>query len=426
MSGNLNLRCGSGDAPWAVRRCLRGSRLGCAELPAPRLPRAPSPLPLLLLPLLLGLLARPALAAGADYGLRGLATTWETDDDNSILQLVALPRAASGAKVEVVGPFLWYDSPENSNLELLPCAMAYDAGAGGNASRPAAFYFASGNSLGAVRIYTVDAVSGVLLRNASVRAADGGGAAPALAVTALAFNSQSGLLDALAFAGVAAEPQAISIDPVSGAVRVLAARLELPDFQGPCEASVAPHANTGSRLYFVQQNARGWQEANETFLMALELATGNVSRLVPWSPRDGMLSNVAAVDAASPGGAELVLYTTSAWDQDLNVTAELTLRALDPLLPGSSAVVAVIANPQAGDGPLLPTWGTLACDGAGAARTVSMLATNNNGRIYTYVIELNVTVGATGVIASGEPAITKIDDSDVTGGMIYRMNRVVA
>ena len=65
-------------------------------------------------------------------------------------------------------------------------------------------------------------------------------------------------------------------------------------------------------------------------------------------------------------------------------------------------------------------------DGAGAARTVSMLATNNNGRIFTYIIELNVTVSLHGVAPAGAPQITKIDDSDVTGGMIYRVNRVVA
>lgn len=370
-------------------------------------------------------------AAATDYGLRGLATTWETDDDNSILQLVGLPRAASGAKVQVVGPFIWYDSPENSRLELLPCAMAFDAGAAGNASaagaaaapRKPAFFFATGNSLGPVRIYSVDAVSGVLLRNASVRFAQ------PLAVTAMAFNSASGLLDALVFVGptATAAPAAASIDPETGAVVLLSARLQLPDFQGPCEASVAAHVQAGSRLYFVQQDAKGWQQANETFLMGLELATGNVSRLVPWSPHDGMLSNVAAVDAAAPGGAELVLYSTSAWDQDLNETAELTLWALDPVEGASSAaVVAVVANPEAGDGPLLPTWGTLAIDGTGAARTVSMLCTNNNGRIYTYVVELNVTVSAHGVAANGSPQITKIDDSDVTGGMIYRLNRVVA
>ena len=161
--------------------------------------------------------------------------------------------------------------------------------------------------------------------------------------------------------------------------------------------------------------------------MGLDLATGNATRLVQWSPRSGMLSNVAAVDAAAPGGAELVLYTTSAWDQDLNETAPLTIWSLDPLVGESSAaVVAVIANPEAGDGPLLPTWGTLAVDGTGAARTVSMLATNNNGRIYTYIIELNVTVSLHGVSSSVPPQITKIDDSDVTGGMIYRVNRVVA
>jgi hypothetical protein len=160
--------------------------------------------------------------------------------------------------------------------------------------------------------------------------------------------------------------------------------------------------------------------------MGLELATGNVTQLVAWSPRAGMLSNVAAVDAAAPGGAELVLYSTSAWDMDLNTTAELTLWALDPSVgAASAAIVAVVANPQAGDGPLLPTWGTLAVDGAGAARTVSMLCTNNNGRIFTYVVELNVTVSAGSVVAAGAPSITKIDDSDVTGGMVYRMNRVV-
>ena len=341
--------------------------------------------------------------------------------------MVALPRAAAGAKVEVVGPFLWYDSPENSALELLPCAMAFDAG-GANASRSAggggagagpSFLFATGNALGPVAIYTVDAVSGALLRNVSVRYAQ------PLAVTAMAFNSASGLLDALVFLGQ--QPAAASIDPRTGAVHILAAKLDLPDFQGPCEAAVAPHVQAGSRLYFVQQDARGWQRANESYLMGLDLATGNATRLVQWSPRSGMLSNVAAVDAAAPGGAELVLYTTSAWDQDLNETAPLTIWSLDPLVGESSAaVVAVIANPEAGDGPLLPTWGTLAVDGTGAARTVSMLATNNNGRIFTYIIELNVTVSLHGVAPSGVPQITKIDDSDVTGGMIYRVNRVVA
>ena len=271
-------------------------------------------------------------AAATDLGLRGLATTWETDDDNSIVQLVALPRAAAGAKVEVVGPLLWYNSPENSGLELLPCAMAFDAG-GANASAGAGptFLFATGNTLGPVRIYTVDAVSGALLRNASVRYAQ------PLAVTAMAFNAASGLLDALVFLGM--EPAAASIDPRTGAVRILAAKLDLPDFQGPCEAAVAPHVQAGSRLYFVQQNAYGWQRANETFLMGLDLATGNATRLVQWSPRDGMLSNVAAVDAAAPGGAELVLYTTSAWDQDLNETAPLTIWSLDPLVGASSAAV---------------------------------------------------------------------------------------
>lgn len=162
--------------------------------------------------------------------------------------------------------------------------------------------------------------------------------------------------------------------------------------------------------------------------MALDLATGNATRLVPWSPRDGMVSNVAALEPAAPGGAELVLYTTSAWNQDLNETAGLTLWSVDPSRGAPSATaVASIANPQAGDGPLLPTWGTLAAAGAGAARTVTMLATNNNGRIVTYVIELNVTVLAAGAIAAaGAPALTPIDVSGVTGGMIYRMNRVVA
>jgi hypothetical protein len=81
------------------------------------------------------LLATRGTAAATDYGLRGLATTWETDDDNSILQLVGLPRSASGsAKVEIVGPLMWYDTPENSGLPLLPCAMGYDAGSAANAS----------------------------------------------------------------------------------------------------------------------------------------------------------------------------------------------------------------------------------------------------------------------------------------------------
>ena len=161
--------------------------------------------------------------------------------------------------------------------------------------------------------------------------------------------------------------------------------------------------------------------------MGLDLATNNATRIFPWSPRDGMLSNVAAVDAAAPGGAELALFTTSAWDQDLNTTAPLTVWCVDPSVGASSAaVVAVVQNPEAGDGPLLPTWGTLAlAPDSGAARTVSMLATNNNGRIYTYIIELNVTVTLHGVVASGDPQITKIDDSDTTGGEIYRVNRVV-
>jgi len=374
------------------------------------------------------LLSARCAAAATDYGLRGLATTWETDDDNSIMQLVGLPRPAPGgsAKVEIIGPFMWYDSPENSGLPLLPCAMSFDTGSAANASaaaaRKPAFFFATGNALGPVRIYSVDAVSGTLLRNVSVRFAQ------PLAVTAMAFNSGTGLLDALVYLGPAASavPAAASIDPATGAVALLAEQLLLPDFQGPCEAAIAAHVQAGSRLYFVQQDAKGWQEQNKTFLMGLELATGNVTKLVPWSPRDGMLSNVAAVDAAAPGGAELVLYSTSAWDMDLNTTAELTLWSLDPGVgAASAAVVAVVANPEAGDGPLLPTWGTLAVDGAGAARTVSMLCTNNNGRIYTYIVELNVTVSASGVAAAGAPQVTKIDDSDVTGGMIYRMNRVV-
>ena len=41
-----------------------------------------------------------------------------------------------------------------------------------------------------------------------------------------------------------------------------------------------------------------------------------------------------------------------------------------------------------------------------------MLTTNNDGRIYTYVVELDVTVGATGVTADGAPVLTKIDDSE--------------
>jgi len=365
--------------------------------------------------------AERGVAPPTDYGLRGLATTWETDDDNSIMQLVAMPVSDAGAKVQVIGPFHWYDSPENSNLPLLPCAMAFDAG--GNASRAPVFYFATGNSLGPVRIYVVDAVRGVLTRNVSVRFAE------PLAVTAMAFNSASGLLDALVFIGpeASAAPAVASIDPTTGQAKLLASKLALPDFQGPCEASVAPHVRAGSRLYFVQQTEAGWQKANETFLMTLDFATGNLTRLVPWSPRDGMLSNVAALDAAAPEGDEILLYTTSAWDQDLNETAALTLWAVDPAASGATAaVVAVIENPQAGDGPLLPTWGTLSVFGAGAGRTVSMLATNNNGRIYTYVIEMNVTVSLHGVVAAGAPVITKIDDSDVTGGMIYRMNRVVA
>ena len=365
----------------------------------------------------------PVLLAGAastisDYGLRGLATTWETDDDNSILQLVGLPRAASGAKVKVVGPFLWYSAPGNSHLELLPCAMAFDAG-NATVARAPAFFFASGDALGPVSIYTVDAVQGALVRNTSVVYGDG-----PLAVTALAYNAASGLLDALVYLGTA--PAAAAIDPVTGVVTLLAVQFELPDFQGPCEAAVAPHVRTGSRLYFVQQDAYGWQRANESFLMSLELATGNVMRLVPWSPHNGMLSNVAALDAAVPGGSELVLFTTSAWDQDLNTTAELTLWSLDPSAgAASAAVVAVVKNPDATGGPLLPTWGTLAVDGVGAARTVSMLVTNNNGRIFTRIVELNVTVALTGVVAAGAPQLTEIDVSDVTGGMIYRLNRVV-
>ena len=56
-----------------------------------------------------------------------------------------------------------------------------------------------------------------------------------LAVTAMAFNSASGLLDALVFVGptATAAPAAASIDPETGAVVLLAARLQLPDFQGP-------------------------------------------------------------------------------------------------------------------------------------------------------------------------------------------------
>ena len=359
----------------------------------------------------------------ADLGLRGLATTWETDDDNSILQLVALPPLYSppGTKVAVVGPYLWYDSPENSQLELLPCSMAYGAAAAPGGGP--AFFFATGNALGPVAIYTVDAVSGALLRNVSLAATG------PLALTAMAFNAASGELDALAYAGApgAAVPQAVAVDPASGAVRVLAAALQLPDFQGPCEASVAPHAVAASHLYFVQQDAVGWQRGNETYLMAMNMSSGAARRLVARSPRDGMLSNVAAVDASAPGGAELVLYTTNAWDQDLNETAELTIWALDPAaVDAQPAAVATVLNPQQGDGPLLPTWGTLSVDGAGAQRTVSMLATNNIGRIFTYIIVLNVSVAADGVVTpTGAPAFPQIDDSDVTGGMIYRMNRVV-
>lgn len=362
------------------------------------------------------------IARGGDLGLRALATTWETDDDNSILQLVSVPSAGApaGTKVGVVGPFLWYDSPENSDLELLPCAMAYApalAAAGGGP----AFFFASGNALGPVRIYTVDAAAGTLLRNASLPAA-----ASPLAISSMAYNALTGELDALAFAGPpgAAVPQAVAVNPDSGAVRVLAAKLALPDFQGPCEASVAPHATAGSHLYFVQQDAVGWQQANNTYLMSLNMSSGMARQLVTWSPKDGMLSNVAAVDAAAPGGAELVLYGSNAWDQDLNETADLTLWALGTEAGAVPAVVAVLHNPQAEDGPLLQTWGTLSVDGSGASRTICLLATNNNGRIYTYVIELNVTLAGDVMTMVGAPVFTPIDDSDVTGGMIYRMNRV--
>jgi hypothetical protein len=239
-------------------------------------------------------------AEAADLGLRSLATTWETDDDNAIMQLVMLPPPGSpaGTKVQVVGPFLWYDSPENSDLELLPCAMAFAAG-----SSPA-FFFATGDALGPVRIYTVDAVSGALLRNVSLPAAG-----QPLAVTAMAYNAGTGELDALVCAGTAGAPapQAVAINPVTGAVRTVVAALQLPDFQGPCEAAIAPHASAGSHLYFVQQDAVGWQRANTTYLMGLNLSSGEARRLVARSPRDGMLSNVAAADAAAPGGAEWLL-----------------------------------------------------------------------------------------------------------------------
>ena len=359
------------------------------------------------------------LVQSADLGFRSLATTWETDDDNSIMQLVAVPSSGSpaGTKVTPLGPFLWYDSPENSALELLPCAMAYGAAAAPGGGP--AFFFATGNALGPVRIYTVDAVAGALLGNVSLTAVG------SLALTAMAYNAATGELDALGYAGAAAVPQAVAIDPATGAVRVLVAQLTLPDFQGPCEAAVAPHARASSHLYFVQQDAVGWQRANTTYLMALNMTTGAARRLVARSPRDGMLSNVAAVDAAAPDGSELALFTTNAWDQDLNETAELTLWALDPAAAARPpAAVATILNPQSSDGPLLSTWGTLSVDGAGAQRTVSMLATNNNGRIFTYLIELNVTVDADGMAAAGTPVYTQIDDTTVTGGMIYRMNRV--
>lgn len=297
--------------------------------------------------------------------------------------------------------------------------------AAGFGSGAPAFFFATGNALGPVRIYTIDAGTGALLRNTSL-AAPGGGP---LAVSSMAWNAASGELDALAFAGPpdAAVPQAVAISPDTGAVRILAARLALPDFQGPCEASVAAHAVAQSHLYFVQQDAVGWQRANETFLMAMNLSTGAARQLVRWSPRDGMVSNIAAVDAAAPNGAELLLYSTNAWDQDLNETAELTLWALDATAADAlPTVVAVVHNPEASDGPLLPTWGTLSIDGTGTSRTVSMICTNKSGRIFTYVCELNVTVSGGAVTAVGDPVLTRIDDSDVTGGMIYRMNRVLS
>lgn len=390
-------------------------------------------------------------AAETDLGLRALATTWETDDDNSILQLVGVPSAGSGnSKVSILGGYLWYDSPENSNFEVLPCAMAFRP-AGPSSS--AVFFFATGDSLGPVRIYTIDAVTGQLILNVSLPAASAG----SLVLSSLAYNNATGELDALAYAGTAppGRPQAVAVDPVTGAFRILADALPLPDFQGPCEAALASHVRAGSRLYFVQQDAVGWQKQNCTYLMALNLTTGAAGRLLPWSPKDGMLSNVAAVDAATAGDPELLLYTTSAWDQDLNETADLTIWALAPeaaaaafataataaaaatnasaaaACPAAASfsalpvAVATIANPQAGDGPLLPTWGTLSVFGDGPQRTVTMVVTNNNGRIYTYVVELNVTVAGASVVAAGAPRLTAIDDSDVTGGMIYRMNRVV-
>ena len=53
------------------------------------------------------------VGAANSSSLRGLATTWETDDDNSILQLVSIPSsgAPEGSKVDIIGPFLWCMRP---------------------------------------------------------------------------------------------------------------------------------------------------------------------------------------------------------------------------------------------------------------------------------------------------------------------------
>ena len=307
--------------------------------------------------------------------------------------------------------------------------MAFD---GGNltSGRPPTFYFASGDVLGPAAIYAVDARTGALRRNTSL--SDAGGAR--LAVSAMAWNPGSLRLEALVF-GAGGAAQAVEVDPETGAVRVLAATLPLPAFQGPCEASMAAHARAGSRLYCVMQDKPYSPLVPNTtsFLMCLQLdagggAPGNLTALWAWPQAGGLLSNVAACSApAAAGGAELVLFTTSASDHDGNTTAELVLWALDPAAPGSAAAVAVVRNPQAADGPLLPTYGTLGIDaGDGSGRhTVSLLATNWEGRIYTYLVQLNVTVGATGVTAAGAPSLVLIDDSDTTGGMLYRMDRVV-
>ena len=307
--------------------------------------------------------------------------------------------------------------------------MAFD---GGNLSsgRPPTFYFASGDVLGAAAIYAVDALTGALRRNTSL--SDAGGAR--LAVSAMAFNPGSLRLEALVF-GAGGAAQAVEVDPVTGAVRMLAATLPLPAFQGPCEASMAAHARAGSRLYFVMQDKAFSPAVPNTtsHLMGLQLdagggAPGNLTSLWAWPQAGGVLSNVAACSApAAAGGAELILFTTSATDYDGNTTAELVLWAMDPAAVGSAAVVAIVRNPQAADGPLLPTYGTLGIDaGDGSGRhMVSLLATNFDGVIYTYLVQLNVTIGATSITAVGAPELVQIDDRDVTGGMLYRMDRVV-